>query len=110
MKRTAIIRRTPLKRSGKLNPIGKKGRRDRDEMAEVKAELLQLVPWVCEWTGTAPDYGDDCQKKIDLHMHHRHRRSQGGTNTVANILLLCPAHHQWVHDHPEASRRAGYLV
>jgi hypothetical protein len=42
--------------------------------------------------------------------HHRKMRSQGGPNTIDNLLDVCPAGHRWVHDHPTASYAAGWLL
>lgn len=44
------------------------------------------------------------------HAHHRLRRSQGGPDTLENLILLCPEHHTWVHDHPEESGEMGLLI
>lgn len=43
-------------------------------------------------------------------MHHRRRRSQGGTDDLDNLCTLCAAHHQWVHEHPNQSEFLGYLL
>jgi len=47
-------------------------------------------------------------------MHHRRRRSQGGQDSVENLVLLCGSGttgcHGWVHAHPADARTAGFLV
>ncbi|HXA33387.1 MAG TPA: HNH endonuclease signature motif containing protein [Acidimicrobiales bacterium] len=45
-----------------------------------------------------------------LSVHHRLRRSQGGTNDLENLLLVCARHHRHIHDHPAASYEAGTLL
>lgn len=41
--------------------------------------------------------------------HHVLRRSQGGTDTIDNLVTLCRAHHRWVHEHPKISVDIGLL-
>jgi hypothetical protein len=45
-----------------------------------------------------------------LHVHHRVRRSQCGTNDPANLITLCDACHRWVHANPYAARALGLLL
>ncbi len=44
-----------------------------------------------------------------LHAHHMRRRSQGGPDTMNNLVTLCAGHHGWVHDHPAFARMIGLL-
>lgn len=44
------------------------------------------------------------------HLHHRKLRSQGGGHTVSNLVHICAACHRWVHGHPAAAYRCGWLV
>lgn len=46
----------------------------------------------------------------DLHVHHRVRRSQCGSDSPCNLITLCARCHRWVHDHPYAANRAGLLL
>lgn len=47
-------------------------------------------------------------------IHHRKRRSQGGTNDAENLILLdgtgTTGCHGWVHAHPAEARAAGWLL
>lgn len=47
-------------------------------------------------------------------VHHRKRRSQGGSNQASNLLLLCGSGttgcHGFYHAHPEVAMQLGYLV
>jgi len=45
-----------------------------------------------------------------LHVHHRVRRSQCGTDDPQNLITLCEACHRWVHANPYAARRLGLLL
>lgn len=42
--------------------------------------------------------------------HHRQPRSRGGGEDPANLLGLCRACHQWIHEHPTAATLRGLLV
>jgi hypothetical protein len=46
----------------------------------------------------------------NLHVHHRVRRSQCGSNSPANLITLCEACHHWVHHNPYAARALGLLL
>lgn len=50
-----------------------------------------------------------CNARATL-LHHRKRRSQGGSHSAENLMALCTESHQWVHDHPAESYAAGWLV
>ena len=41
--------------------------------------------------------------------HHRKRRQFGG-DRFANVVLLLPEHHDWIHAHPLFSRAEGWIV
>ena len=42
--------------------------------------------------------------------HHRKRKSQGGLDTLANLLDLCRACHSRTHHEPRQARRLGRLL
>lgn len=50
-----------------------------------------------------------CQR-WGVHMHHRKLRSQGGTDTVGNLMHVCGWCHRWVHEHPREARSRGWIV
>jgi len=41
--------------------------------------------------------GNRCPNRRWLHIHHVHSVARGGTNNPANLITLCAAHHQLVH-------------
>lgn len=45
-----------------------------------------------------------------LQIHHRRLRSQGGTHSPTNLVVLCPGHHREVHDNPARGYACGLLV
>ncbi len=44
------------------------------------------------------------------HCHHRKLRSQGGDNSMSNLIALCGLHHHAVHHAPQLAYELGYLV
>jgi hypothetical protein len=64
------------------------------ERAEGRCEVI--VSPTCSGQGT--------------HVHHRKIRSQGGTNDLSNLLVVCHPCHKFIHDHPEMSYEKGWLV
>lgn len=57
----------------------------------------------------ARDVWPDIQCWSDLHVHHKRRRSQGGTDDLSNLVALCAAHHDAVHANPSVSVGLGLL-
>lgn len=43
-------------------------------------------------------------------IHHRKRRSQGGTNSLANLLGLCRKDHDEIHANPRESYAWGLML
>ena len=43
-------------------------------------------------------------------IHHRKRRSQGGTNALANLLGLCNDDHEKIHQSPAQAYDQGLLL
>lgn len=56
------------------------------------------------------DQCSHCGSTADLHVHHRVRRSQCGSNKPCNLITLCARCHHWVHDHPYAANKLGLLL
>lgn len=44
-----------------------------------------------------------------VEVHHIVRRSQGGTDELANLLVTCSLHHRYIHEHPAESYERGWL-
>jgi hypothetical protein len=45
-------------------------------------------------------------------VHHRRGRSvvDAHTHCPCNLVLLCPACHTWVHQHPAETRVGGWII
>lgn len=49
-------------------------------------------------------------RALNVHKHHRKRRSQGGDDSYGNLIELTPATHELVHANPELAYQRGLLV
>lgn len=91
----------PLKRTGglKRSPLKSKPK-------PVKSDLYQQV-LARDGNCMGRELPGACFGRIDP--HHIKMRSQGGLDTLDNLISLCRAHHSWVHEHPEESYELGFL-
>jgi 5-methylcytosine-specific restriction endonuclease McrA len=70
------------------------------ELAQRRPQVLARANGLCEI----------CRSVPLTEVHHRKRRSQGGTNDLANLLGLCEADHKRVHANPSVSYDKGWLL
>lgn len=105
MKRTPLRRYTPLKAKTPLK------RGEPIKRARAKAVPTSLYKQVlardlgCVARDTVRQIR--CYGRIDP--HHVLPRSRGGKDTLDDLISLCRAHHEWVHDHPAESYELGLL-
>lgn len=110
MKRSPLVRRAGLRRTGRLAPMSARRRRDLSTRAEVRQAVLARQGWRCAAEGM-PDLGP-CgflpgrrQLEVD--------ELSGGSARRAEWLdtdrcqALCPRHHDWKHAHPADAYRVG---
>ena len=105
MKRTPLRRYTPLKAKTPLKR-GEPIKRTRGK--PVPSSLYQQVlarDLGCKARDTVRQIR--CFGRIDP--HHILPRGRGGADTLENLVSLCRAHHDWVHDHPAESYDLGLL-
>jgi hypothetical protein len=96
--RKPIQRKTPLKRTSIL-------KRKRSAVPlDVRNEVF-LRDQDCRARRLVPELR--CWGRLDP--HHTLRKSQGGEDTVDNLITLCRAHHDWVHGNPTTSLELGLL-
>lgn len=70
------------------------------ELAIAREAVLKRCRNLCERCGEQPA----------TEVHHRQRRSQGGSNELSNLTGLCSADHRWVHENPALAFETGWLV
>ncbi len=97
---SGLERKTPLRR------VGKVGRRRAAGMRAAKAAVLERSGGRCEAM-----FAPDC-RHVGECLHHIVRRSQGGDESLANLIHSCHACHtgrDGIHNRPEEARRRGLL-
>lgn len=126
MKRGGPLRRVALTRNAPLNPGVSQLRRS--PLARVSAKRaatvsvlrprnkgLKPIPAAVRRAVRERDQfrcvaGGCWIGEVGGHVHHRKLRSQGGDNSLANLILLCEEHHRAVHLAVELAYELGYLV
>lgn len=93
MKRTPLLRRTPLRAKSKK-------RQQQDVLRrKLVAQLLETYPW-CQ----------RCFVHRAVDCHELKRRSQGGDPLdPTGIATLCRPCHTWVTEHPQAAHDEGWV-
>lgn len=71
-----------------------------DELAEMRPLVIARAHGLCEC----------CGEMVGTVVHHKRRRSQGGTNDLANLMLLSDEHHRRIHEYPAQSYEMGWLL
>jgi hypothetical protein len=92
----SLQRRKPLKRGGAIK---------RKARPVPKSVYQQVLARDLGCKGS--NLPGKCAGRIDP--HHILMRSQGGLDTLDNLVSLCRTHHSWVHQNPEESYRLGFL-
>ena len=99
MKRSSLAPGAPLKRSGMVRRRSPRRTAYSEELALMRPVVVARAGGVCH---VCYDPGTV--------VHHRKLRSQGGTNEVDNLMLLCQSCHEYVHNHPALAVAAGYIL
>lgn len=89
-----------MKRTKGLNRESEKHRAYRIELMEATPKVIKRARGICEVCG---------HERVEV-IHHRLRRSQGGTNDLENLLGLCRGCHDDIHAHPAWALEHGYLL
>jgi hypothetical protein len=93
----------PLKRRTRLKAHSERGQSYVDELNELRPLLNARSGGRCEVQANGDHHGW-------VVPHHRKRRSQGGPNTLANLLMACEYHHRIIHMFPDVAYDAGLLI
>jgi 5-methylcytosine-specific restriction endonuclease McrA len=107
VKRSPLKRQTPLKRTAfKREPhqVPRKKPRRKDIPKAIRDAV---------WARS----GGMCEGRVSIHcrsyagpIHHRWMRSQGGPDTMENLLHLCTPCHIWVHHAGQEAYDRGFLL
>lgn len=54
-------------------------------------EVCRLADYHCQFPSCT---------RTNIELHHKKKKSQGGKDTVDNLLVLCNTHHVMVHNTP----------
>jgi hypothetical protein len=88
VKRTALVRRTPLARTGRLRSAAwTKSVRRRTGFDRRTLALIRDRDARCQGCGAGP--GQVRESGLRLEVHHRLAKSRGGKDDISNGLLLC---------------------
>lgn len=68
---------------------------------KVREDTFARDQWTCQWCKVPGGA---------LDAHHRLRRSQGGADTVANLVSVHRTCHRYIHEHPDEARQRGFLI
>jgi hypothetical protein len=104
MKRSPLQRKTPLKQSAPL----KRGKPMKAKAKAVPKDVYQQVlarDGGCVARLLVPEVR--CAGRIDP--HHALMRSQGGKDTLEDLIAVCRAHHDYIHANPARSYELGLL-
>lgn len=120
MKRTAITRRTPLQRSGKLRPMSAKRQREARIYAKKRKEFLaeNTVCWV--WARLMFDHEFEVMREIwgdgfdrakpSSEVHHVSGRVGANYLDETKWMACSLEGHRFLHNNPKIAREKGWLV
>lgn len=94
------MKRTPLKRKTRLKTSTPRFIAFAVELEEVRPLVVARAAGLCECCGAKPG----------VVLHHKLRRSAGGTNKMSNLMLLAESCHRYIHEHPSESYKMGWLI
>ena len=80
----------------------KRKRKANKPLDDARVVAMQRAEMLCEakW--------EQCTR-WGVHAHHKRRRSQGGTDTPDNLLIVCASCHLMIHTNPKEAAERGHL-
>lgn len=121
MKRSPLVRKTPMKRGKKLRPVSKDRLASNPEYERSvrqwnKREDRQCEVYVFEDGTVAMRDGSDfgslrCPKPAENRPHHTKGQSKKYRCDISTFMGSCwHPHHEWIDAHAREARRLGYLI
>lgn len=104
MKRTPLQRKTELKRGKPLKQTAPKKKKPKAVPTDIYRQVLARDGG-CVARALVPDVA--CRGRIDP--HHALMKSQGGKDTLDDLIAVCRAHHEHIHANPTQSYELGLL-
>lgn len=92
------MKRTELRR------VGRRGRERQRNLARARDVVLERSGGLCEARAASNCFGRGSM------LHHRRRRSQGGSDDPANLLWVCAICHSLIHGLPGLALERGWLI
>jgi hypothetical protein len=104
MKRTPLQRKTELKRGNSLKQTKPMKKRVKAVPKDIYQQVLARDGG-CVARTLVPEV--KCAGRIDP--HHALMKSQGGKDTLDDLIAVCRAHHDHIHANPAQSYELGLL-
>jgi|CXWK01.1.fsa_nt_gi hypothetical protein len=106
MKRSPMpARTTPMARGGRLSPMSSKRRAEAATRTAVREQALTLAGHRCTGQAAVPEVA--CGGPLDVDEIKGRGVNPGGHLDPSNVQVLCRAHHEWKHAHPDEARARG---
>lgn len=121
------MRKTPLTRRKRLNPVSKKRIKINKEYSRLRAEFLKAHPWCQFWLAETSPEGplseeyaiennglfvldsipNQCPRSTDIH----HKKHRGRYLLDTSTWMAVSRHaHDYIHSHPAEAYAKGYLL
>lgn len=98
---TALIPGAPPKSTPKAKEPKRLTGKPHRIPGEIRLATFMHYGYVCQWCETPGGA---------LDLHHKLRRSQGGRDTVANLVPVHRTCHRRIHEAPAEARQRGFLI
>jgi hypothetical protein len=100
------VKRTAMPRGRKaLAPVSARRAAEATARAEVRETALSRAGYTCEARLLVPDL--ICRGPLDVDEICPRSAAPGGHLDLANVQVLCRAHHDWKHANPERAHDLG---
>lgn len=100
MKRTALKRKTPLKRGKGLAKVGKHRKPIQAQYLKQRDAFLRKHYW-CEAR---------CARQLASDVHHKQGRVGKLLLDETKWVAVCRRCHDWIHDNPKEATERGWLI
>jgi len=113
MKRTPLVRKTPLKCKGnglKRTPIKRISAKRKDELREYRRRKKEYFAMLAEKQGFDRCLCEVCGERFAKDWHHVRPLGAGGKLNQEEMLAVCRTCHNWIHANPGEARKRLLLI